>query len=276
MPVSTRDRLLILGGTGEALALARQLAEDAPDLTVTTSLAGRTQDPILPPGEVRIGGFGGVDGLVAYCHANQISVVVNATHPFAAEMGLHALEAHRRAGIPLLRLLRPAWRRQPRDSWIKAPHAKAAAGICRWLGKRVFLALGARDLPLFAGIERAHFLVRLVDMPAEPLPLASYDVIAARGPFSLAAERLLMLEHGIDLVVAKNSGGDGAFAKIEVARELGVPVVMIERPEIALHPGCETADTVETALDWIAQRVGHQIVFSRRTGESSATTGDSA
>lgn len=271
MPVSMQHRLLILGGTGEALALARAIAAAMPDLAVTTSLAGRTRDPVLPPGEVRVGGFGGVEGLVRSLDQNEVALLINATHPFAAEMSAHALEAHRMTGVPLLRLLRPGWTKRPGDSWIPAPDVKAAAEICRWLGKRIFLSLGAKDLGAFAGLANPHFLVRLVDAP-ETLPLAHYDLIAARGPFTVADERALIEQRGIDLIVTKNSGGGATYAKIEVARELGIPVVMIRRPEIALNPQSDTVESVEAALDWIVD----QTARSRRTGERNATTGEKA
>lgn len=275
MPASTRDRVLILGGTGEALALAERLAA-MPEISVVTSLAGRTRAPSLPPGEVQVGGFGGVEGLVAYLKENAIALVVNATHPFATEISAHALSAHRESGVPLLRLLRPAWRKQPHDTWIKAPTTQAAAAICRWLGKRVLLSVGSQEIAVFANLPRAHFFVRMVDPPAAPLPLASAEAIVAKGPFALVDERRLILEREIDLVVTKNSGGDATFGKIAAARELAIPVVMIERPESALHPGSETVDTIEAAFDWVGAQIRAQILRRFRTGDSSATTGDSA
>jgi precorrin-6A/cobalt-precorrin-6A reductase len=266
-----RDRLLILGGTGDALALARAVDAAMPDLAMTTSLAGRTRDPVLPPGEVRIGGFGGTDGLARYIEENDITLLINATHPFAAEMSAHARDAHRRTGVPLLRLLRPAWIKQPEDSWIPAPDVREAAAMCRWLGKRIFLSLGAKDLAAFSGLTQPRFLVRLVDAP-ETLPLARYDLIAARGPFTRQGERDLIEEYAIDLIVTKNSGGAATYAKIEMARELGIPVVMIRRPEIALDPGSDSVDTAEAALVWIATQTDR----SFRTGERNATTGEKA
>jgi len=282
MLASMPDRLLLLGGTGEALALARRLAEAMPDLAVVTSLAGRTIDPVLPPGEVRRGGFGGIDGLVHYLGDEKITLLVNATHPFAATMSAHALAAREATDIALLRLLRPAWRKQPVDSWIRAHDVRAAAAICKWLGRRVLLALGSQELHHFAGVPRAHFVVRMVDAPTAALPLANYEVIAAKGPFSLADERRIILEYGIDLIVAKNSGGDATFAKIAAAREFSIPIVMVDRPEIALRPGCDTVPGVEEALAWIAahrrQPAGSrgQTVRKPRTGDRNAASGDKA
>jgi precorrin-6A/cobalt-precorrin-6A reductase len=271
MPASTQAKVLILGGTGEALDLARRLAT-MPEISVISSLAGRTRDPTLPPGETRTGGFGGVEGLLGYLKENAITLLINATHPFAATMSENALAARRRSGVPLLRLLRPAWRKEPDDTWIAAPNIKGAAAICRWLGKRVLLSVGAQEVAAFADLPRAHFFVRMVDPPAAPLPLISGEVIVAKGPFALADERRLLLEHAIDLVITKNSGGDATFAKIAAARELSIPVLMIDRPEIALHPGSETVDSVAAAFDWVTA----QMLRRRRTGESSATTGESA
>ena len=268
---SMRHKLLSLGGTGEALALARLVAAAMPDLPMTTSLAGRTRDPVQPPGEVRVGGFGGIDGLVRYIGENGVTMLVNATHPFAAQMSRHVRDAQRDSPVRMLRLLRPAWQKRPDDSWIPVPDVKAAAEICRWLGKRIFLSLGAKDLGAFAGLMQPRFLVRLVD-PPEAVPLAHYDLVAARGPFTLAGERDLIEEYAIDLIVAKNSGGDATYAKIAVARELGIPVLMIRRPEIALDPGSETVASVEGALAWIAA----QTARSLRTGENNATTGEKA
>jgi precorrin-6A/cobalt-precorrin-6A reductase len=271
MPASAQDKVLILGGTGEAFALAQRLA-GIPDITVINSLAGRTRDPRVPPGEVRVGGFGGSNGLVAYMQENAIALLVNATHPFADKISENALAAHQLSGLPLLRLLRPAWQKQPDDTWIAASNVERAAGICRWLGKRVLLSVGSQEIAAFADLPRAHFFVRMVDPPEAPLPLISAETIVAKGPFALLDERRLLLERQIDLVVTKNSGGDATFAKIAAARELSIPVVMIDRPELAVHPRSETVDSVDKAVDWVHA----QILRKPRTGESSATSGDRA
>lgn len=275
MPDSARDKILILGGTGEALALAQRLAA-MPEISVITSLAGRTRHPTLPAGEVRTGGFGGAAGLTSYLKDNAIGLLINATHPFAATMSENALAAHRDSGVPLLRLLRPAWIKQPDDTWIAAPSIKGAAAICRWLGKRVLLSVGSQEVAAFANLPRAHFFVRMVDPPQAPLPLVSGEALIAKGPFALADERRMMLERAIDLIVTKNSGGDATFAKLTAARELSIPVVMVDRPEIGLHPGCKTVDSVAAAFDWASAHFRDQILRKLRTGDSSATTGDSA
>jgi precorrin-6A/cobalt-precorrin-6A reductase len=275
MPASMPDKVLILGGTGEAMALAKQLAV-MPEIAVITSLAGRTRDPAIPPGDVRLGGFGGAAGLGAYLRENAISLLINATHPFAATISANALAAHQATGVPLLRLLRPAWRKEPDDTWIRAPSVKGAAAICRWLGKRVLLSVGSQEVAAFADLPRAHFFVRMVDPPEAPLPLVSSEVIVAKGPFALADERRLLLDKEIDLIVTKNSGGDATSAKIAAARGLHIPVVMIDRPEIALHPGCDAVETVGAAFDWVSAHFRAQMLRRLRTGDRNATSGDRA
>jgi precorrin-6A/cobalt-precorrin-6A reductase len=254
MPTSPRHRLLLLGGTGEALALAERLQGIAGIETIS-SLAGRTKNPVLPPGTVRVGGFGGIGGLVDYLTGNRISLLVNATHPYAADMSLNALRAHQATGVPLLRFIRPEWIRDPVDVWIKTPHVSAAADVCRWYGKRILLTIGSQEVAHFARIKTARFYLRLVDTPDAPVPLENYQLIEAKGPFNLNDERRLMLENGIDLIVSKNSGGEATYAKILAARELSIPVVMIDRPEIARRTGSDTAHTLDEAMDWIGAQL---------------------
>jgi len=258
MPTSPRHRLLLLGGTGEALALAEQLQNIA-EIETISSLAGRTRKPVLPPGTVRVGGFGGIGGLTKYLTDNRISMIVNATHAYAADMSLNALRAHQVTGLPLLRFIRPEWIRDPLDVWIRTPHAAAAADVCRWYGKRILLTIGSQEVAHFARIETARFFLRLVDAPEVPVPLKDFQLIEARGPFNLNDERRLMLENGIDLIVSKNSGGDATYAKILAARELSIPVVMIDRPEIARRTGTDTAHTPEEAMDWIRDKAQNAV-----------------
>ena len=253
-PGSTDMRILILGGTHEAFALAEWLADMA-GIEIISSLAGRTREPRLPRGPLRIGGFGGAEGLARYLHEERISHLINATHPFAAQMSANAVAAAERTGIPLLRLLRPAWEAQPDDRWVTARHAAEAAELCRREGGRIFLTLGTGELDAFAGIHNAHFLVRMVDAP-DQVPLSDYRIITARGPFSLEDELQLLAQHHIGLVVAKNSGGGATYAKIEAARKMGLPVIMIERPAIALDPQSPAVATIEDVLAWIQQQRG--------------------
>lgn len=242
-------RVLILGGTHEAFQLANQLAALG-GVEFISSLAGRTREPRLPRGQVRTGGFGGVEGLARYLGEERITHLINATHPFAAQISANAVAAAEAAGIPLLRLLRPAWMARPDDRWVAARHAAEAAELCRREGGRIFLTLGSGELDAFAGIHNAHFLVRMVDAPQQ-LPLSDYRVITARGPFSLQDESRLLAEHHIGLIVAKNSGGDATYAKLDAARRMGLPVVMIDRPAIALDPRSPAVASVADVVTWV-------------------------
>jgi len=247
-------RILILGGTQEAFQLAEQLA-DLAGIEIISSLAGRTKEPRTPKGAVRMGGFGGTEGLARYLREERITHLINATHPFAERISANAIAAAEAAGIPLMRLLRPAWTARHDDRWVAARHAAEAAELCRRAGGRIFLTLGSGELEAFANIHNAHFLVRMVDAPEE-LHLHDYRIIAARGPFALQDELRLLAEHHIALLVAKNSGGDATYAKIEAARRMGLPVIMIERPAIALDPQSPAVANVADVVAWVeTQRV---------------------
>src|SRR5262249_14111362 len=201
--------LLILGGTGEASALARAaLARFGNALGVTTSLAGRTERPRPLPGRVRIGGLGGAARLAAYLVEHRVDRLIGPTHPLAGRISTAARLACEEAEVPRLLLLRPPWRRQPLDDWIEVDDMAAAAKTVTRVGRRAFLTVGAGEVASFAAATEVRFLVRLVDPPRRPLPLLSYRVIAARGPFTLAAERHLLERHAIDVLVCKASGGD--------------------------------------------------------------------
>jgi precorrin-6A/cobalt-precorrin-6A reductase len=245
----TARHLLILGGTGEAAALARvALLRFGDRLQVTTALAGRTRHPGPIAGAVRIGGFGGAAGLAAYLVEQQVDRLIDATHPFAAEISRSARLAAERGGVPRLLLLRPPWRRHPLDRWIEVDSLAAAAALVARVGRRAWLTIGAGGLELFAGVAAVHFVVRLIDRPLDALPLASHEVMLGRGPFSVVGERQLLVRHNIDVLVCKASGGAATAAKLVAARELGLPVIMVRRPRP--EPGT-TADTVEAALDWL-------------------------
>jgi precorrin-6A/cobalt-precorrin-6A reductase len=239
--------ILILGGTVEAAGLARALAGDT-GVAAITSLAGRTRSPAALPGELRVGGFGGPEALADYLRIEAIDFVVDATHPFAARISQNAARACAAVGVPRLLLARPAWEPQAGDNWISVPDTQAAAAALPGLGRRVFLAIGRQELATFAGLAEHWFLVRLVEAPEAPPPLADYRLVLGRGPFAVAQERALLREYEIDVVVSKNGGGAGAVAKIAAARDLGLPVVMIQRPPA---PASETAESIETALAWI-------------------------
>ena len=240
-------RLLILGGSSEASALARALAGDA-RFAATVSLAGRTRAPVLPPVPVRIGGFGGVPGLVAWLRAERIAALVNATHPFAARMSANAAVAASETGTKLLRVLRPEWTPAPGDDWRHVPDMAQAARALGERPLRVLLTVGRQDLGPFAAAPQHQYVIRSVDPPPpETLPPHA-SVISARGPFDAAAETALLREHAIEAVVTKNAGGIATEAKLAAARALGVPVVMVARPPAA--PGEHVPD-IAAALAWL-------------------------
>lgn len=244
-------RLLILGGTGEALALAER-AQRLPSLRVITALAGRTTRPTQPQGELRSGGFGGVAGLADYLEEASIDLVVDATHPFAAQISRHAAAACAQSGRPLLMLVRPPWERAPGDCWIEVDTVAAAAAALPDTARRAFLTVGRQELAAFAALEGHWFLVRVIEPPANGLPLRDYALVAGRGPFTVEGETRLMRDHRVDVVVSKNSGGAATYAKIAAARGLGLPVVMVRRPSL---PEAERVADVAGAMAWIARRL---------------------
>ena len=246
--------LLLLGGTGEALRLAREL-QGHNRVRCISSLAGRTENPERPPGDVRIGGFGGIDGLSDYLVAEKIDLVLDATHPFAAQMARHAHDACAALGIPRAKLVRPAWVPSPGDRWTMMPSVAAAAIFLRFHpAQRIFLTVGRQEIGPFVPLgheDAPHgngrwFLTRMIDPPADDIALPRGETLLARGPFTPDDEKALMQQHRIDLLVTKNAGG--AAGKIAAAAELHLPVLMIDRPP--LPPGA-ALDSVGAALGWI-------------------------
>jgi precorrin-6A/cobalt-precorrin-6A reductase len=236
--------ILILGGTAEARQLAAALVADGAD--VVSSLAGRVSSPSLPAGRVRVGGFGGVDGLADYLRREPVSAVVDATHPFAARMTQNAVQAGNLVGTPLVRLERPGWREHPRsNSWTWVADAAAARAAAE-SASRPFLATGRQSLPDFQAWADREVLVRLVDPPAASLP-RHWKIILSRGPYGYAGERKILTEHGIDVILTKDSGGTHTVAKLDAAGDLGIPVVIIARPEPAPVP---LLRTVVEATAW--------------------------
>jgi precorrin-6A/cobalt-precorrin-6A reductase len=235
--------ILILGGTGEARELARRVSE-LPDGRVISSLAGRVSDPRLPVGDVRIGGFGGVDGLAQWLRDNDIHAVIDATHPFARQITSNAFEACQRVGVPFLILRRPGF--TPQDGWIWVDSVAEAARNLP--GSRVFLTTGRQDLAEFADCSQ-WFLARMVEPPEPPVP-QRIEVLLSRGPFTVDGELELMRSHRIDVLVTKDSGGSMTSAKLEAARRLGVPVVIVRRPPL---PPAQVVHTVEGALGWLGR-----------------------
>jgi precorrin-6A/cobalt-precorrin-6A reductase len=224
----------------------------AAGVDVLSSLAGRVQQPRLPDGPVRIGGFGGAEGLAAFVCAEGISAVVDATHPFAGTITANAARAAAQAGVPLLVLRRPEW--EAESSWqVVADIAAAATAVRGWAGESVFLTTGRRDLDVFAPDDRHRFLVRAVDPPEGPVP-ARMTLILDRGPYTVDGESALMREHDVGLLVTKNSGGPMTAAKLRAAEDLGVQVLMVARP--SLPPGSVVVATVAEAVWWVRQGSG--------------------
>jgi precorrin-6A/cobalt-precorrin-6A reductase len=238
-------KVLLLGGTAEARQVAAWSAGE-PGVEVVSSLAGRTADARLPEGEVRSGGFGGVDGLVGWLAEHQVDAVVDATHPFASTMTSHAAEAARVAGVPLLVLRRAGWCEQVGDRWLWVESAEEAARALAAVGSRAFLTIGRQGLGKFADAG-LWMIARCVD-PPNPIP-SWCELILDRGPYDLHAELGLLRHHQIDVLVTKDSGGSMTSAKLEAARELGTPVVVIRRP--ALPSGVAAVETVDEVVEWL-------------------------
>lgn len=243
-------RVLILGGTADANRLAAEVAKNE-RLDAILSYAGRTEYPTPPPIGWRVGGFGGVEGLIAYLQAENIARVVDATHPFAAQISTNAITACAAADVPLLALERAPWPNISGDRWTEIDDIAAAPEALGTAPRRVFLGIGRQHLGVFAAHPQHHYLVRLVDPPRAALPVSAAEVIVARGPFALAGDRAMLEKHRIETVVARNAGGEAAYAKIEAARALGLPVVMVRRPPI---PARQTVERVADVLRWL----GHE------------------
>jgi precorrin-6A/cobalt-precorrin-6A reductase len=244
-------RVLLLGGTGEARSLAEELVADG--VEVVSSLAGRVQRPRLPVGQVRVGGFGGVAGLED--EVVHFDAVVDATHPFAATISAHAATACRTAGVALLRLVRPGWSAHPdAGAWHWAGSHEEAAGTAAALGSAVFLTIGRQTLPRFVdALADRRVLARVVDPVEHPVP-SSWTVLLARGPYTRADESRLMREHDVDVLVTKDSGGEQTRAKLDVAAELGVAVVVVRRP--TAPAGVPEVSDVAGAVRWLRARRG--------------------
>ena len=220
------ERVLILGGTGEARALASELA--AAGFPVVTSLAGVTEHPLLPEGDVRRGGFGGVDGLVRYLREERIALVADATHPFAAQMSAQAHQACAIAGVPLLRLERAPWTMQAGDRWTALSSiAEAAAAVPD--GARVLLTIGRKEIAPFLARGGIGGVARMIEPPQEDFPVG-WTLLLERPPFTPESETALMQRHRITHLVTKNAGGPETEAKLFAARQLHLPVLIISRP----------------------------------------------
>lgn len=241
-------RALILGGTGDASQLAAKIAHAGIDAIY--SYGGRTRAPADQPLPTRIGGFGGVSGLAEYIRGEGITHVIDATHPFAAEMSRHAVDACAQTGTPLIALDRAPWTRAPGDNWIEVADVTTAVAALPEATTRIFLAIGRQHIAPFANKPQHTYTLRFVDPPEAPLPFRA-EVIVSRGPFTLEGELDMLRGRGITCIVARNSGGDGARAKIDAARILGLPVIMISRPQL---PERLRVESVAEIMQWLGHR----------------------
>ena len=239
-------RVLLLGGTAEGRELAARLH---PQTDVISSLAGRVPDPALPVGPVRIGGFGGVEGLRQWLRDNEITAVVDATHPFAATITANAAAACAELALPHRVLSRPAW--DPGEAILVGSDSEAADMVAARGYSRVFLTTGRSGSAAFRDSD-AWFLIRVVTAPEPGNLPADHELLLSRGPYRFEDEYRLMRDHRIDVVVTKNSGGDLTRAKIDVAQDLAVDVVMIDRPP--LPAGVTVVGSVDEAVQWVLSR----------------------
>ena len=247
-------RVLILGGTTEASDLAHRLADDR-RFEMTLSLAGRTANPRMQPVRMRVGGFGGAEGLAAWLQQEEIEAVIDATHPYADQISSNAVTACERLSIPLASILRPSWQPQAGDSWLTVASAEAAADALGQRPRRVFLSLGRLELGAFAKNPHHHYIARTIEPPDNAALPPDLRLMFDRGPFDKLAETTLLEREKIDVLVSKNSGGAATYAKIEATRELGIPVVMIARP---LKLSGHAVETATAAVNWLEQRFAHR------------------
>jgi precorrin-6A/cobalt-precorrin-6A reductase len=240
-------RILVLGGTTEATRLADRLAVRG-DIWACLSLAGRTRDPAPQAIRTRIGGFGGVPGLIDYLNDEAIDLLVDATHPFAAQISRNAIQAARAVGIPILRYTRAAWTAVARDRWTVVGSLEAAALAIGETPRRVLLTVGRIGLSAFERAPHHHYLIRTID-PPEGVALPDHKLILERGPFETEGEMRLMQREAVDVLVSKNSGGEATYGKIAAARELGLPVILVEPPLNGNVPVFHDLDLMMGAID---------------------------
>lgn len=240
--------ILILGGTAEAKALGHRLASRS-GYEILLSLAGRTRTPAEQPVPVRIGGFGGAQGLADFIRETGIDLLIDATHPFAARISRNAAEAAMLSGVQILALRRPAWSRQAGDRWQDVANIAAAVTALDIPPRRIFLTLGRQELLPFEAAPQHHYLIRSVDPVEPPLAVPNAAYLTSRGPFAEAEEARLLKEHGIEMIVAKNSGGPSSYGKIAAARALGIDVILIRQPDLPKVSSFVTIDDLLALLD---------------------------
>ena len=239
-------RVLLLGGTTEASQIGRALA--AAGVKGVYSYAGRTATPVAQPLPTRIGGFGGIDGLAEYIRHQQITHLIDATHPFASQISRNAVEACAKTATPLIAYLRAPWLAEPGDDWRHVATVEQAAAALPDHPARIFLAIGRQHLQPFAARPQHFYLLRLVDAPVTALPLPDAEIVLARGPFTVDGDLALLRDYRITHIVARNAGGEGARAKLDAARGLGLPVIMMDRPDL---PERKVAQSAEQMMHWL-------------------------
>ncbi|WP_414502764.1 cobalt-precorrin-6A reductase [Zymobacter sp. IVIA_5232.4 C2] len=247
--------ILILGGTTEAKRLAQQLTVHAPDYRLTMSLAGRTRSPLRQPIPTRTGGFGGVEGLARWLVEHQVSLLIIATHPFAAQMPINAVAAARQASIPTIRLLRSAWLPEPGADWHRCDSLSQAVQRLGEAPQRVFLPIGRQSVASFAAAPQHTYLVRSIEPLDDDMALPHLHSLLARGPFSLYEEEALMTHWDITRMVCKNSGGQAMAAKLQAAHALGIPVIMVERPRLPIN--VSTFESVASLIPALPHFLAH-------------------
>ncbi|WP_353930815.1 cobalt-precorrin-6A reductase [Okeanomitos corallinicola TIOX110] len=244
-------RVLILGGTGDARELAARVA-NITEIQAIASLSGATREPVTPVGNVRVGGFGGVAGLVNYLREMQIDVLIDATHPFANQISENATKAAQEVGISRLLLNRPPWEKLPGDNWLEVNNNIDAAATLENQNQRVFLTIGRQEISTFAHLQNIWFLMRMIDPPKADSIIPNGLILYDKGPFNLEKERDILIQYSIDTIVSKNSGGNATYSKIIAARELGIKVVMVKRPPV---PEGEQVADVEGAVKWLREKL---------------------
>jgi precorrin-6A/cobalt-precorrin-6A reductase len=248
-------RVLILGGTAEARQLAERLVI-RPGLEVMVSLAGRTARPAAQPVPVRIGGFGGSDGLAMFLTGERFDVLIDATHPYAAVISANAVHAATASGVLFLALKRPGWTAIAGDHWIEVEDVRAAVKALGTAARRVFVALGRKELAPFVEAPQHRYLIRSVDPVDPPLAVPHATYILGRGPFSESDDHALLMTHNVEILVTKNSGASATYGKIAAARTLGLPVIMLRRPKLAVS-AAPSVETIDDAVAWLDHALAH-------------------
>jgi precorrin-6A/cobalt-precorrin-6A reductase len=248
-------RVLILGGTSEARRLAERLVSRS-GIEVMVSLAGRTEQPAVQPVPVRIGGFGGSEGLATFLVAHRFDALIDATHPYAAVISDNAVHAATACGVRFLALKRPGWTAIAGDRWTEVDDVHAAVKALGTAPRRVFVAIGRNELAAFVEAPQHRYLIRSVDPVDPPITVPDATYILGRGPFGESDDRALLMTHGVEILVTKNSGGSATYGKIAAARTLGLPVIMLRRPKPADSAGT-SLETIDDAVAWLDHAFAH-------------------